>query len=214
MELNNKTLLVTGGTGFIGSHTIVEILNQSLGFDKIVIIDNLCNSNTVVLQRIEQITGKTLGKEFFFESVDIRQRKELNDVFVKYAPIHSVIHFAGLKAVGESVSKPLTYYDNNVGGTMVLLELMHAHKTYNIVFSSSATVYGDNALAKEGDPIFPTNPYGQTKAMVEVILKDYAHSNKDFSAICLRYFNPVGAHTSGLIGEDPQGTPNNLMPYI
>lgn len=203
MELNNKTLLVTGGTGFIGSHTIVEVLNQHLGFNKIVIIDNLCNSNTVVLQRIEQITGKTLGKEFFFESVDIRQRKELNDVFVKYAPIHSVIHFAGLKAVGESVSKPLIYYDNNVGGTMVLMELMNAHKTNNIVFSSSATVYGDNPRAKEGDPIFPTNPYGQTKAMVEVILKDYAHSNKDFSAICLRYFNPVGAHISGLIGEDP-----------
>jgi len=159
-QLTNKTLLITGGTGFIGSHTIVEILDQQLGFDRIVIIDNLSNSNTVVLERIEQITGKTLGKQFFFESVDIRQRKELNDVFVKYAPIHSVIHFAGLKAVGESVSKPLTYYDNNVGGTMVLLELMHAHKTNNIVFSSSATVYGDNPLAKEGDPIFPTNPYG------------------------------------------------------
>jgi len=138
----------------------------------------------------------------------------MDDVFTKHGPIHAVIHFAGLKAVGESVSKPLLYFENNVGGTVALLKVMKKHNCNDIVFSSSATVYGDNPLATEGDKIQPTNPYGNTKAQIETILHDIANSDENFSAVCLRYFNPVGAHKSGLIGEDPQGIPNNLMPYI
>jgi UDP-glucose 4-epimerase len=176
-------------------------------------VDNLSNSNTEVLCRIETITGKKLNEHFFFEECDIRNKEKMRAVLSQHS-IHAVIHFAGLKAVGESVSKPLMYYENNLGGTVALLEVMEEFGVKNIVFSSSATVYGDNTLATEGDAIFPTNPYGQTKAMIEVILKDYCHSKKDFSTICLRYFNPVGAHKSGLIGEDPAGIPNNLMPYI
>ena len=215
-----KTLLVTGGTGYIGSHTVVEVLEapNRMGFDKIVIIDNLDNSNVGVLKNIEKITGHKLDQDFFFEECDIRDKQRLTEIFTKFKHIHSVIHFAGLKAVGVSVSQPLQYYDNNVGGTIAMLQVMQEFGCNNIIFSSSATVYGSqNPHAKEDDPVNNadiSNPYGQTKAMIEVILKDYAFSNKDFSAICLRYFNPIGAHKSGLIGEDPEGIPNNLMPYI
>lgn len=207
-------LLVTGGTGYIGSHTVCELL-MAMPERKIVIIDNLSNSSTKVLERIEEISGKKLGEHFCFEECDIGDAAALEEkVFAKHGKVWSVIHFAGLKAVGESVSLPLRYYENNVSGTVVLLKAMQAHGVKNIVFSSSATVYGDNPMAKEGDKVQPTNPYGQTKAMIEVLLKDLAHADKEFSAICLRYFNPVGAHPSGLIGEDPQGIPNNLMPYV
>ena len=213
--VESKTLLVTGGSGYIGSHTVVELLSGGLyGFTKIVIVDNLENSSSKVLQRIAQITGAELGNQFCFEQVDLRDKEALDAVFTKYQPVHSVIHFAGLKAVGVSVSQPLYYYENNVCGTVALLQVMDKHGCNNIIFSSSATVYGNNPLAKEGDAICATNPYGQSKVMIEQSLKDYAHANRNFSAICLRYFNPIGAHSSGLIGEDPTGVPNNLMPYI
>ena len=156
-----KTLLVTGGTGYIGSHTMVELLeSQKCGFTKIVIVDNLENSSTKVLDKISEITNTKYQEDFYFEECDLRDKDKLNNVFEKYAPIHSVIHFAGLKAVGVSVSQPLVYYENNVGGTVTLLQTMEKHSCKNIIFSSSATVYGDNPLAKEGDPIQPTNPYG------------------------------------------------------
>lgn len=150
-----------------------------------------------------------------FEEVDICHESVLDDVFARHGPIKSVIHFAGLKAVGESVRMPMKYYENNVGGTISLVKCMLKHGCKNIVFSSSATLYGDQLECTEDKPICPTNPYGQTKAMIEQLLKDtVVAENGDFSAVCLRYFNPVGAHSSGLIGEDPQGIPNNLMPYI
>ena len=211
----DKALLVTGGTGYIGSHTIVELLETEgqCGFTKIVIVDNLANSSTKVLERIDQITKK--GHMVVFEELDLREEEKLDNIFAKHGPFASVIHFAGLKAVGESCEKPLSYYDNNVIGTIALLKVMAKHGTENIVFSSSATLYGDSAVNAETNKIQPTNPYGQTKGMIEQILKDVAAANgASFSAICLRYFNPVGAHSSGLIGEDPQGIPNNLMPYI
>lgn len=189
-----------------------------MGFDKIVIIDNLDNSNEEVLQNVEKISGSKYGEDFFFENCDIRNKPKLQEIFTKHGHIHSVIHFAGLKAVGVSVSEPLHYYDNNVSGTIAMLQVMHDNNCHNIIFSSSATVYGsNNPKAKEDDLVNPadiSNPYGMTKAMIEIILRDYAKSNDKFSAICLRYFNPIGAHSSGLIGEDPEGIPNNLMPYI
>ena len=216
---HNDTLLVTGGTGYIGSHTVVEVLETEghCGFRKIVIVDNLYNSSEKVIDRFDTITGyKAKGEiEIVFEKVDIKDEAGLDLVFTTHGPIKAVIHFAGLKAVGESVTKPIQYYENNVGGTVSLLKVMAKHACNNIVFSSSATVYGDNPKAQETDPTTGAiNPYGQTKAMIEQILADVAHTNKSFSAIVLRYFNPIGAHKSGEIGEDPLDIPNNLMPYI
>ena len=203
------SLLITGGTGYIGSHTIVEL--QALA-DKqdIIIVDDLSNSSTKVLDRITKITGKTVT----FIKADICDYEAMNDVFTKHN-IDAVIHFAGHKAVGESSEKPLSYYYNNVSGTIILLKVMAAHNVKNLVFSSSATVYGDNiSPLNETMSTSATNPYGQTKLMIEHILFDLAKSDSDWSIICLRYFNPIGAHESGLIGENPNGIPNNLLPYV
>ncbi len=202
-------ILVTGGTGYIGSHTTVELLNRG---EKVIIVDNLVNSKLCVLDRIEKITGKR--PEFI--KCDLLDKEGLDKVFADNPDIDSVIHFAGLKAVGESVSLPLYYYHNNLTGTFNLLECMLAHKVYRIVFSSSATVYGlpKSVPISEDFPLSTTNPYGETKLMIERILKDTAHANPELSVCVLRYFNPIGAHESGLIGEDPRGIPNNLLPYI
>lgn len=201
-------ILVTGGTGFIGSHTCVELLAN--GYE-IVIADNLVNSKEAVAERIEKISGKKL----IFRKVDICDYDGLSAVFTENK-IDAVIHFAGLKAVGESVQKPLEYYTNNINGTLVLLKVMRENDCKKIVFSSSATVYGMNNKAPytEDMPTSATNPYGYTKVMIEQILRDVCVADKDFSAVALRYFNPIGAHSSGLIGEDPNGIPNNLVPYI
>ncbi len=202
------SILVTGGAGYIGSHTCVELLNK--GYD-IVVVDNLSNSSEESLRRVEKITGKTLK----FYKADIRDYDALDKIFSK-ENIDSVIHFAGLKAVGESVEKPLEYYQNNIGGTMVMCEVMKKHNVKNIVFSSSATVYGNPKTVPitEDFPLSCTNPYGWTKLMLEQILTDIHTADKEWNVILLRYFNPVGAHESGLIGEDPKGIPNNLTPYI
>ncbi|MEG1027828.1 MAG: UDP-glucose 4-epimerase GalE [Oscillospiraceae bacterium] len=202
------SILVTGGAGYIGSHTCVELLNQ--GYD-IVVVDNLSNSSEESLRRVEKITGKTLK----FYKADIRDYDALDEIFSK-ENIDSVIHFAGLKAVGESVAKPLEYYQNNIGGTMVMCEVMKKHNVKNIVFSSSATVYGNPKTVPitEDFPLSCTNPYGWTKLMLEQILTDIHTADNQWNVILLRYFNPVGAHESGLIGEDPKGIPNNLTPYI
>ena len=202
------SILVTGGTGFIGSHTAVELLE--IGED-IVVVDNFVNSKPEVLDRIKNITGKN----FKFYELDILDKKKLEKVFEENE-ITEVIHFAGLKAVGESVQKPIEYYHNNITGTLVLLQLMKKYNCKKIVFSSSATVYGSPKTVpiKEDFPLSTTNPYGSTKLMLEQILKDLCASDENFSAIILRYFNPIGAHKSGLIGEEPNGIPNNLMPYI
>ncbi len=203
------SILVTGGTGFIGSHTVVELLKIG---EKVVIVDNLKNSKKCVLDRIETITGKRPA----FECVDLLDKEALDGVFTAYPDIESVIHFAGLKAVGESVEKPLLYYHNNLTGTFNLLECMEKHDVNRIVFSSSATVYGmpKSVPISEDFPLSTTNPYGETKLMIERILKDACHARPALSACVLRYFNPIGAHESGLIGEDPRGIPNNLLPYI
>lgn len=202
-------ILVTGGTGYIGSHTTVELLNKG---EKVIIVDNLVNSKICVLDRIEQITGKRPA----FVKCDLLDKDALDDVFAQNPDIESVIHFAGLKAVGESVSLPLYYYHNNLTGTFNLLECMIKYKVNRIVFSSSATVYGlpKSVPIKEDFPLSTTNPYGETKLMIERILKDTAAANPELSVCVLRYFNPIGAHESGLIGEDPRGIPNNLLPYI
>ena len=201
-------ILVTGGTGFIGSHTTVELLKQG---EEVVIVDNLCNSKLCVLDRIERITGK---RPVFYK-VDLLDKEALRQVFAKHE-IESVIHFAGLKAVGESVQKPLWYYHNNLTGTFHLCEVMKEFGTKRIVFSSSATVYGTpkSVPIKEDFPLSTTNPYGETKLMIERILKDATVADGELSVSILRYFNPIGAHESGLIGEDPCGIPNNLMPYV
>ena len=201
-------ILVTGGTGFIGSHTCVELLAN--GYD-IVIVDNLSNSKEAAVGRIEKISGKKV----VFRKADICDYDALSYVFDEFE-IDAVVHFAGLKAVGESVRKPLEYYSNNITGTLVLLKVMREHDCNKIVFSSSATVYGlDNkAPYTEDMPTSATNPYGYTKVMIEQILKDICVADSNFSAVALRYFNPIGAHKSGLIGEDPNGIPNNLVPYI
>jgi UDP-glucose 4-epimerase len=202
-------VLVTGGAGFIGSHTVVELLQ---GGYEVVIIDNFSNSSPLVLSRIEEITGK---RPLLIEG-DIRDRALLDDVF-KQHEIDAVVHFAGLKAVGESVQKPLEYYDNNVSGSVVLFEAMRDAGVKRLVFSSSATVYGDpeEIPISENCPIgVPTNPYGMSKLMVERILHDLVVAEADFSVALLRYFNPIGAHESGLIGENPSGIPNNLLPYV
>lgn len=203
------SVLVTGGTGFIGSHTVVDLLNN--GYD-VAIVDNLCNSKIEVLNRIYKITGK---KPRFYQ-VDCTNEEEMRHIFEK-ENISDIIHFAGLKSVGESVKFPKLYEFNNVGSSKVLLKLMKEFGVHNLVFSSSATVYGipTHVPLVESDPVGGcTNPYGQTKLDIEYLLKDFAKENKDANIAILRYFNPIGAHKSGLIGEDPQGIPNNLMPYV
>lgn len=202
-------ILVTGGAGYIGSHTCVELLNS--GYD-VVIVDNLYNSRRVAVERIEAITGK---KVTFYEA-DIRDHAAMDEVFAK-EEITAVIHFAGLKAVGESVRKPLEYYENNINGTLVLCDAMRNAGVKNIIFSSSATVYGDPAfvpITEECPKGTCTNPYGWTKWMQEQILSDFHTADPEWNVILLRYFNPIGAHESGLIGEDPKGIPNNLVPYV
>ena len=201
-------VLVTGGAGFIGSHTCVELLNQ--GYD-VVVVDNLCNSNAEVLHRIERITGKQVT----FYQLDLLDKSALDRVFDAHA-IEAVIHFAGLKAVGESTKMPLSYYHNNLTGTLNLLDVMAQHGVFDLVFSSSATVYGENNPIPyvEHFPLSSTSPYGRTKVMIEQFLQDAYASDNRWNVSLLRYFNPVGAHPSGLIGEDPSGIPNNLMPFI
>ena len=201
-------VLVTGGTGYIGSHTVVELINN--GYD-VVVIDNFSNSKPIVLERLKEITGKEIN----FYELDICDKNKLREVFKKES-IDAVIHFAGYKAVGESVSKPLMYYRNNIDSTLSLLEVMNEYDVKKIVFSSSATVYGDpeKLPIKETSRLSTTNPYGTTKLYIEGILNDLYISDNEWGIAVLRYFNPVGAHESGLIGEDPNGIPNNLMPYI
>lgn len=201
-------VLVTGGAGYIGSHTCVELLNAG---HEVIVVDNLCNSKISVLDRVKQIAGRSV----LFFKLDVRDKPALSAVFDRHK-IDAVIHFAGLKSVGESVSMPLEYYNNNVYGTLVLAEVMAAHKVFNFVFSSSATVYGDPASVpiREDFPLSATNPYGRSKLIMEEMLRDLPIAQADWHIALLRYFNPVGAHSSGLIGEDPHGIPNNLMPYV
>lgn len=201
-------ILVTGGSGYIGSHTVLELLEA--GYETVV-LDNLCNSSEESLKRVEKITGK---KAVFYKA-DIRDQAAMDKIFAKEKP-EAVIHFAGLKAVGESVQKPLMYYDNNIAGTVTLLNAMKEHGCKKIVFSSSATVYGKPASVpiREDFPLSVTNPYGRTKLMIEEILGDVYTADNSWDIILLRYFNPIGAHESGLIGEDPEGIPNNLLPYV
>jgi UDP-glucose 4-epimerase len=208
MKDANKTVLLTGGAGYIGSHAAVELLEAG---HEVVVVDNLSNSSAEALSRVEQITGKSL----VFYPKDLRDSQALNEIMARHHP-HAVMHFAGLKAVGESVAEPLRYYANNLDSTLVLLEAMRAHGVCKLVFSSSATVYGDPASLpiREDFPTAATNPYGRTKLFIEEILKDTAHAWPQLAVAILRYFNPVGAHPSGLMGEDPNGIPNNLMPYI
>lgn len=203
------SILITGGAGYIGSHTCLELLNAD--YD-VVVVDNLCNSHEMALHRVASLTGRQPA----FYPVDIRDKESLRRVFTEHT-IEAVIHFAGLKAVGESTQIPLVYFDNNVGGTVKLLEVMEEFDVRHLVFSSSATVYGDphEVPIKENFPVgHVTNPYGRSKYMVEEILRDTAASDERWNFSILRYFNPVGAHESGMIGEDPSGIPNNLMPYI
>ena len=201
-------ILVTGGAGFIGSHTCVEFLES--GYE-VVVLDNLSNSKEEAIRRIEKITGKSVT----FYKADMRDETAVRKIFQEQE-ISAVVHFAGLKAVGESVAKPLEYYENNLNGTFVLLKVMREFNCKTIVFSSSATVYGMNNPVPyiEGMPTSATNPYGYTKVMIEQMLSDICVADPDFRAVALRYFNPIGAHKSGLIGEDPNGIPNNLLPYI
>ena len=203
-----KTLLVTGGAGYIGSHTCVELLQAGYG---VVVADNLCNSRREVFGRIERIAGRAVT----FHECDVRDAAALRGIFGEHA-IDAVLHFAGLKAVGESVDRPIEYYDNNVGGTLALCRAMAGAGVRKLVFSSSATVYGDPDAVPVGEdhPLRPTNPYGHSKAMIETILQDLFRSDPAWKIALLRYFNPVGAHESGLIGEDPGGVPNNLLPFI
>ncbi len=201
-------ILITGGTGYIGSHTVVELVKKG---EEVVVVDNFVNSKPDVLEKLKTI----IGKEIKFYELDLLDEEKLDTVF-KENNIESVIHFAGLKAVGESVAKPITYYHNNITGTLVLLKIMKKYNCKKIVFSSSATVYGSPKTVpiKEDFPLSTTNPYGSTKLMIEQILRDVCVADKEFTAILLRYFNPIGAHESGLLGENPNGIPNNLMPYI
>lgn len=203
------SILVTGGAGYIGSHTVVELLNRG---QEVVIVDNFYNAKPEVLKRIEIITGK---QPHFYE-LDVLDETKLNAIFKQHS-ITAVIHFAGYKAVGESVSQPLMYYHNNLNSTLTLIKVMLAHQVYQLVFSSSATVYGNPSKMPlvETDPVGgTTNPYGSTKLINEMIIEDVVKANPKLQAIILRYFNPIGAHPSGFIGEDPQGIPNNLMPFI
>ena len=203
------SILVTGGAGYIGSHTCVELLDLGV---EVVVVDNLSNSSKESLKRVEEITGKNIP----FYQVDLLDKVSLEKVFEEHQ-IDSVIHFAGLKAVGESVEKPLEYYHNNITGTLILCEVMKKYGVKDIVFSSSATVYGNpafNPIAEDCPKGEITNPYGQTKSMIEQILIDLQKSEPEWNVVILRYFNPIGAHKSGKIGEDPKGIPNNLLPYI
>jgi len=203
-------ILVTGGAGYIGSHTCLELLNNNY---KVTVVDDLSNSSRESLRRVEEITGKTI----YFHQIDLLDKEALEKVFVEAGgSFDAVIHFAGKKAVGESVEKPLLYYHNNISGTLILCEVMSAFGVKNIIFSSSATVYGDPRTVPitEEFPLSCTNPYGRTKLMVEEILQDIHVADKEWNVCLLRYFNPVGAHKSGRIGEDPDGIPNNLVPYI
>jgi UDP-glucose 4-epimerase len=202
-------ILVTGGAGYIGSHTCIELIQE--GHD-VVVLDNLSNSSEKSLQRVEEITGRKVP----FYQVDLLDKEGVDQVFDK-EKIDSVIHFAGLKAVGESVAKPLKYYHNNITGTLLLCDVMQSHGVKKIIFSSSATVYGDPAFVPitEACPKGTiTNPYGQTKSMLEQILADFHAADPEWNVVILRYFNPIGAHKSGQIGEDPKGIPNNLLPYV
>lgn len=202
-------ILVTGGAGYIGSHTVLELVQAG---KEVLVVDNLCNSSEVPLERVTKLTGKKIP----FVKADIRDSEQLEEVFNKYS-IDSVMHFAGLKAVGESVEKPIEYYQTNVTGTVNLCQEMQKAGVNKLVFSSSATVYGDPSevpISESSPTGDTTNPYGTSKYMVERILQDFATSNSEFSIALLRYFNPVGAHSSGFIGEDPNGIPNNLLPYI
>src|SRR5947207_2938850 len=201
-------VLLTGAAGYIGSHTCIEVM--SAGWTPVV-LDNLCNSTSAVIDRIAHITGSRPA----FVHADVRDRAALDRVFGDYS-FEAVIHFAGLKAVGESVAEPLRYYENNVYGTIVLLEAMNRHGVKRIVFSSSATVYGmaETMPLTEDSPVRPVNPYGHSKFMVEQILRDLTVADPEWRVLVLRYFNPVGAHASGLIGEDPADVPNNLMPFV
>lgn len=202
-------ILLTGGAGFIGSHTIVEL--YAAGHD-VVVVDNLVNSKASVLDSVKEITGR----EVPFYEADVRDAAAMTKIFVENK-IDAVIHFAGLKAVGESVAKPLEYYENNMGATFVLIDVMRTHGCKNIIFSSSATVYGDPAIipiTEECPKGQCTNPYGKTKSMLEDVLSDVQKADNEWNVVLLRYFNPIGAHKSGLIGENPNGIPNNLMPYI
>lgn len=203
-------VLLTGGAGFIGSHTCVELLNKG---HNVVVVDNLCNSSSESLKSVKQITGKTLT----FLEADTRDRVTMDAIFKAEGPIDAVIHFAALKAVGESTRLPLKYYENNITGTINLCEVMEANNCHNLVFSSSATVYGDpiSVPIRENFPTpGATNPYGWTKLMMEQIFRDLQKANPAWNIIILRYFNPIGAHESGLIGEDPAGIPNNLLPFV
>ena len=220
MALSTEHVLVTGGAGYIGSHTTLQLLQAGA---KVTIIDNYCNSSPKVLPRLRELAGEDLAGNLSFIEADIGDHAGLEEkVFAPAAAAGSMytscIHFAGLKAVGESVAKPLLYYHNNITGTLVLLELLYKHGCKRLVFSSSATVYGSapSPLSEEGSTTGQgiTNPYGQTKYMIECILNDFARANEDFGVVVLRYFNPVGAHPSGRIGESPNGIPNNLMPYV
>ncbi|SMO78954.1 UDP-glucose 4-epimerase GalE [Fodinibius sediminis] len=201
-------ILVTGGAGYIGSHTVAELLSRG---DEVIVVDNLSNSKETALQRVQEITGRSLT----FYKADLLDKQALDNIFTNH-DIDAVIHFAGYKAVGESVSKPLSYYHNNVTGTLYLCEIMQKYGVSELVFSSSATVYGDphTVPIKEDFPVTATNPYGRTKLFIEKILRDLHVANPSWNIALLRYFNPVGAHPSGRIGEDPNDIPNNLMPYI
>jgi UDP-glucose 4-epimerase len=202
-------ILLTGGAGYIGSHTIIELDKAG---HTVVVVDNLCNSKEEALRRVEKIIGKPVP----FVRADVRDREAMDRIFKTYT-IDAVIHFAGLKAVGESCEKPLEYYENNMNATFVLLDVMRRNGCKNIIFSSSATVYGDPAqipITEECPKGHCTNPYGQTKSMLEEVLKDVQKADPEWNVVLLRYFNPIGAHKSGLIGENPNGIPNNLMPYI
>jgi len=204
----NMTILVTGGAGYIGSHTCLELLNKDF---EVVVVDNLSNSSAESLKRVQKIAEKTLA----FHKIDLLDKAALEELFLQYR-FDTVIHFAGLKAVGESVTIPLRYYHNNITGTIILCELMAKYNVKNIIFSSSATVYGDPHAVPitEDFPISATNPYGKTKLFIEEILKDLYQSDNKWNIALLRYFNPIGAHESGEIGEDPKGIPNNLLPFI
>lgn len=202
-------ILVTGGAGYIGTHTLIELITQG---HNVVVVDNFSNSSPIAIKRVAEITGKNIP----IYNVDIRNRKELNSI-MKNHKFHCCIHFAGLKSVGESVEKPLEYYDNNINGTLTLLDVMRENNCKNIIFSSSATVYGQPKVIPidENCPKGEcTNPYGKTKFMIEEILTDIQKADHQWNVVLLRYFNPIGAHKSGMIGENPNGIPNNLMPYI
>mmetsp|Transcript_26977 Transcript_26977/g.56497 ORF Transcript_26977/g.56497 Transcript_26977/m.56497 type:complete len:399 (-) Transcript_26977:102-1298(-) len=217
---SQRTVLVTGGAGYIGSHTCLELLAENY---KVVVVDNLDNSSEESLRRVQKLIQEQCSKDesevqqsLIFRNCDIRDKAGLEQVLQEFPEISSCIHFAGLKAVGESVAQPLAYYDCNIGGTVQLLELLRAHQVQNFVFSSSATVYGDPEMlpVTEAAQLSATNPYGRTKLFIEEILRDCYASDPTWNTLILRYFNPIGAHPSGQIGEDPQGIPNNLMPFI